>query len=408
MLRNSLLVMSLAALGSLAMLAGCSDDGGPKPVRSVSLAVDAAAVEICTTHQIGAVVVGGASKHIDWYVNGILGGQAGIGTITQTNPALFSAPQSIPNPATVIVKAVSTEDTTKTDSCLVTIQFTIIHVSASSGSDGTGTGCLTHPYKTIKRGLELATAGMTVMAAPGLYDVANGEVFPIAIEDSVSLVGENWMTTIIRGHEPSSGYRSTVSLTSMNPTLRRLTLEPGDSDSDVPIYVGATGAVVDSIRMTARGNYSNVRISTAVDATVSNCWFVIDDDEHQSRGFEIVFGDQGTIVRNCTVSGFYTGLFFNGRSDALVEGCILEDNSLGVETCCDFDPNHNPNPDLGGGARGSLGGNFIRDNLQHGFYHRGSEIISAKYNTWNNDPPTFGSEVGTDIYIVADGDVDWE
>lgn len=29
-----------------------------------------------------------------------------------------------------------------------------------------------------------------------------------------------------------------------------------------------------------------------------------------NRGFEIVFHDKGTIVRNCRVSGFTTGLFF--------------------------------------------------------------------------------------------------
>jgi hypothetical protein len=405
-----LLMFALAAL-SVVLFPGCSDDGGPQPVQMVQLSVDSTGVEICATLDLEAQVVGGESKDVDWYVNGVLGGTSILGTITQTNPATLAAPASIPTPATVTIKAVSHEDITKADSCRVTIQLTVLHVSASLGDDATGTGCITAPFKTITHAMEIADSGMTILAAPGVYDQANGEVFPLRLNGDITLAGEDWTTTVIRGHGEGDSYGAAAYLDGRGSALKRLTLEMGTPVSpawSIAVYVRGTNALLDSLRLTERANYSIVRIDGADSTTVTNCWFVVTEGNRRARGFEIVFNDQATIVRHCTVSGFHTGLFFNYPSDALVEGCVLEDNNVGVEICCLKDPNSDPNPDLGGGARGSAGGNTIRNNADFGLEHMGTRAIYAKHNTWNNSPPTVGSAVGSDIFIGDTGSVIWE
>lgn len=59
------------------------------------------------------------------------------------------------------------------------------------------------------------------------------------------------------------------------------------------------------------------------------------------------------------------------------------------------------NPDFGGGARGSLGGNIIRNNSECGLWFDLPHPIYARYNTWGNDPPV----PGEDYCQMGDGDL---
>ena len=105
---------------------------------------------------------------------------------------------------------------------------------------------------------------------------------------------------------------------------------------------------------------------------------------------EIISGDVGTMIRDCTFTGFTEGLFFNGSSNALVQGCTFDGNAWGVGTCCYNSGTHNPNPDFGGGARGSLGGNIFGSNTACGLSSDTNSTIYAKYNTWPHNPPVAG------------------
>jgi hypothetical protein len=82
----------------------------------------------------------------------------------------------------------------------------------------------------------------------------------------------------------------------------------------------------------------------------------VEDGERLRRGIEIIFRNPGAVIRNCVVKGYQQGLRFNYPTDAMVEGCILEGNQYGSLLCCKDNPESNPNPDFGGGARGSTGG----------------------------------------------------
>jgi hypothetical protein len=240
----------------------------------------------------------------------------------------------------------------------------------------------------------MAEPGMTVHVASGTYDHSNGEVFPIRLSDDVSLLGESRESTVISGHA-ASGYNSAVYLTGSCSRLTGFTVRPGPDDDTgckILIRVGGTctGAAVESIRVYERAQYSVLRVEGALNTLIEDCEFVVADDSRLSRGFEMVLGDRGTLIRNCAVSGFFNGLFFNYGSDALIEGCMIEGNETGIWLYGDSSPSPEPNPDLGGGARGSAGRNTIRDSSHCGLLNATANAIYAKFNTWTNAPPVEG------------------
>src|SRR5467141_1624508 len=67
----------------------------------------------------------------------------------------------------------------------------IYYVNASTGSDTNNNGTQSSsPFKTIRKAMSVATrSGTTVQVAAGLYDVANGETFPITVQPGVLLIG---------------------------------------------------------------------------------------------------------------------------------------------------------------------------------------------------------------------------
>lgn len=79
-----------------------------------------------------------------------------------------------------------------------------VYVSPS-GSDATGDGSESAPYRSITKALaeNTQTAHLEVHAAAGLYDAANGETFPISPASSQSILG-------VRGSDPGSAAGSTV------------------------------------------------------------------------------------------------------------------------------------------------------------------------------------------------------
>ncbi|HVP56847.1 MAG TPA: DUF1565 domain-containing protein, partial [bacterium] len=310
---NQAFCVSVLLLAVALNLAGCSSSSSPKPVTALELSVDSTACEVCNTVRVTATVHGGDSKAVDWYVNGAFGGQVTTGTVTQTNPTTFTAPEAVPVEPVVQIKAVSQEEPSIADSCVVRIAFTTIHVNAASGNDQTGTGCITHPLKTITHALAAAQPNMTVLVAPGLYDATNGDTFPMNMTGRITLVGESQTGTIIRTH--ANVYCALI-MNGDSPRVRRLTIDNGgiaDTTREHVIYVNgdATGAGIDSLIIPDRAYLSMIRVAAATNTANTNCQFIAQGTV-KSRCFEIVFGDSGTIIRNCLISGFIDGIFFNG------------------------------------------------------------------------------------------------
>jgi 6-phosphogluconolactonase (cycloisomerase 2 family) len=89
------------------------------PVITVTVAPPTPSVQVSATQQFTATVTGTANTAVTWQVNNITGGNATVGTISGTG--LFTAPTTVPAPATVTVKAISNADNTKNGTATVTI-----------------------------------------------------------------------------------------------------------------------------------------------------------------------------------------------------------------------------------------------------------------------------------------------
>jgi len=74
-----------------------------------------------------------------------------------------------------------------------------IYVDAHTGSDTSGNGSQTTPYKTLTKAVNLlatskslSPSGVTIFVSSGDYNAANGERFPIVIPKSVTISGTNY------------------------------------------------------------------------------------------------------------------------------------------------------------------------------------------------------------------------
>jgi hypothetical protein len=407
-MRTAFLAAAVVAFAGTMMFAGCGGDDGtsPQPVTGVSLSPDQVSIELAHSSQI-TPTINGDNKNLTWYVNDIENGNEIVGEISENSPVTYTAPNWLPNPATVVVKAISAEDSTKSDSCMVTVTFDKRFVDPVNGNNANN-GCMNLPFKTLTHAFTDVDSAGTVVAQPGVYSEDSGEAFPIICHEyDVTIVGMDWEQCIIRGSSAVGAYGAVVSIGRTGTTFRKFTLEQGPpgGTSDVTLLVWGTDIHVDSIRVHERGRYAVCRGENAggINLLIENCEFVIDDGETLDRGINLFDNSDGAIVRNCKLTGFDIGLRITNACDALVEGCTIEGNEEGIEVRSEDEPG-SLTPDFGGGARGSTGGNIIRNNTECGLSIELDHAIYAKFNTWTNDPPV----AGTDYCVVGDGGVIYE
>jgi hypothetical protein len=103
---------------------GCGEDdnGQQPPPGSVVVTIQPATFTqgVGLVNTFVAAVTGATNKSVTWYVNGTAGGDsATVGSITAAGR--FRAPDVVPLPDTIIVKAVSVEDPDACDSVMVAI-----------------------------------------------------------------------------------------------------------------------------------------------------------------------------------------------------------------------------------------------------------------------------------------------
>jgi hypothetical protein len=112
MWRNGRLLLALAILWCAGCSGGQSASGGGNPGGiSVTVFPSATSVVIGQTVPFSATVTGTTNTAVNWEVAGVQGGNATVGTITTAG--LYTAPNTLPNPSTVVVTAISQADTTK-------------------------------------------------------------------------------------------------------------------------------------------------------------------------------------------------------------------------------------------------------------------------------------------------------
>jgi hypothetical protein len=127
-----------------------------------------ATVQINQTQVFDAKITGaGGNQDVTWYVNNVLGGNSQVGTVTNTgsNVTTYTAPATVPNPAAVPIKAVSTFDTNAFGTAGVTVvSAPTITISPSTAS----------VEETLSQNLSATVTGITT---PSLTWYANGEMW---------------------------------------------------------------------------------------------------------------------------------------------------------------------------------------------------------------------------------------
>lgn len=78
-----------------------------------------ASVTVSRTAQFQAFEAGAVTTNVRWAVNGITGGETSVGTISDTG--LYTAPSTVPTPATVTITATSKDDSTLSATATVTL-----------------------------------------------------------------------------------------------------------------------------------------------------------------------------------------------------------------------------------------------------------------------------------------------
>lgn len=124
-----------------------------------------------------------------------------------------------------------------------------INVNPTTGSDTSGNGSPTKPYKTLTKAVDvLETAklasSVTINLADGDYTAANGEKFPIVIPKAVNILGSSFGTgarngTFIDGFGQDTLFEQLVHA-SAKSAYTTLEIAPGISVSMSDIYVGAS------------------------------------------------------------------------------------------------------------------------------------------------------------------------
>jgi serine protease len=92
------------------------------------------------TQAFTSTVTNTTNMAVTWSVNGVVGGNATVGTIS--TGGLYTAPAAVPTPAAVLVAATSVQDTTRSGSAQVTVTAPGTQPTSSTGGGGGGGGAL--------------------------------------------------------------------------------------------------------------------------------------------------------------------------------------------------------------------------------------------------------------------------
>jgi hypothetical protein len=149
-----------------------------------------------------------------------------------------------------------------------------IYVDPINGSDTSGSGSASNPYKTMTKAVAVLTAaksiaqgGVTIFLASGNYDAANGEKFPIVVSRSVTITGTNYGTgpatgSFIDGLGEDTIFESVVHAPARS-AYATFEVVPPASVSLGGVYIGALKIKLPS----SRAVYSSVDIIGALNAS---------------------------------------------------------------------------------------------------------------------------------------------
>lgn len=247
-------------------------------------------------------------------------------------------------------------------------------VNPRLGADDAAGTTAAQPFKTLTHALAVAVApgqssdptrsgdptklaGLVIAVAPGLYDAANGETFPIVIPAGLTVVGdeENYgVGTVVSGSGPMPGWDAI-----------NIALVPSSYATVAGLHVASLGRYTMAYDLPSGGMSITLRRNTIAAGS--------------DGGLYVQVASEGLIADNIWLAGpSMTLVAVGGAGNTPVQGNIFHGP-------VELDDNH---LDLGGGAGLSTGHNqFIGDGM---CFFDGAGIM-ARDNHWKHAPPTVSS-----------------
>lgn len=166
----SVLALAVTAAGAPRLLDDNAIAVSP-PSVAVSISPGYSPLVVGQTLQFSATVSGSTNTAVTWQVDGIVGGNATVGTVSSSG--LFTAPASVPVPAIVNIAAVSQASQTSSATATLTLEANAAtgatYYVSTSGND-TNSGSFTAPWRTLQHAANTVRAGDTVYARAGVYN----------------------------------------------------------------------------------------------------------------------------------------------------------------------------------------------------------------------------------------------
>ncbi|MDI7157668.1 LIC10774 family surface protein [Leptospira santarosai] len=272
------------------------------------------------------------------------------------------------------------------------------YVDALSGKNS-NPGTSLAPYKTITHAV--SQPGDTIYVAPGIYNEALGETFPIRIPAGMNLIGNEsgkGIESKVKGG--NSGYSGTGVLRNEGPTLIFGVGVVFTGLADSAALILENNSTVAGFTITSPGPYpsgvtlSAVHVPGAPSGIISGITIRNNTLTGTVGGAGIYIHSSnqagtGNIISGNTIVSNYFGIY-NPYSNTVikVENNLISQNKSGIDLIANTD--FDTNVDLGGGSTGSVGNNTISCNEFYDLVTSPSNtiILYAKNNHWDHTPPT--------------------
>lgn len=272
----------------------------------------------------------------------------------------------------------------------------VYYVDALAGDDS-NPGTSLAPYRTIT--YAVSQPGKTIYVAPGTYDEAQGETFPIRIPAGINLIGNESGKGI--GTEQNSGYTGAGINPNEGPTLilggglitpessvNYTTLTLGNNSTIAgftitnpkPLYSGNNTAVQILGDLSGITTGTTIRNNTLT-KTVGGMGILVPTANHTAS-----IGN--TISGNIITSNYHGIHYYFSSAVIKVENNLISRNRWGITMSANTI--NNPSMDLGGGNTGSTGNNTISCNTDYDLRAPVPNTVTlyAKNNHWDHIPPT--------------------
>jgi len=355
---RAIAVVALLSSPSLMLLGGCGNNSSSHPaVIGVSVATNPpgmSSVFPAGMVQFVATVTstGHADTNVNWAVNGVPNGNSAVGTITATgtDAALYTAPATAPNPASVNITATCAADSSKSASLVegiqgCTLNGTIGYVPPAAYVPPSGSTCDVSDVSTLGTCVAAVRSGATAnVRFTAMLNCSGNQTCLVDLSNVRGPVTFFGAPGITAGFLRTDTY--TYSILNLNGTsditFANLTFDEGPADPACTPYDGNGGTIFPCdatayIASSSRILFEQVSVLHSKQvgiAIVATQGITIQDSLIQDA---LVFGiwsgdDQSTISSNISITNNLiqdvesNGIFLSFTQNTTISGNTLKHN----------------------------------------------------------------------------------